>query len=252
MDVELIRPRLWLQAFDISVGKPLPLNIHELQIEGFALVTAIEPCPAISSGEGSVVTGRFVTRQVHRTIRLVVADSTGQTETIEGTAIHPFWSLDRLDWVPIGDLNEGETLSGREGPVTVLSSTLFNHPVPVYNIEVNGEHVYEVSAFELLVHNSCVVNDVLNESANAIGKITSTFKLNGDEVLLGALKWLQSGYREIGKSGSGVFLSKDGLRRFRMDPNSLLGKHPPFIPHVHFEWLDNLGQVMGNNHVPIF
>ncbi|MEQ1905300.1 MAG: hypothetical protein ABL888_14015 [Pirellulaceae bacterium] len=66
VDVELIRPRLWLQAFDIAVGKPLPLNIHELQIEGFALVTAIEPCPAISSGEGSVVTGRFVTRQVHR------------------------------------------------------------------------------------------------------------------------------------------------------------------------------------------
>ncbi|MEQ1905304.1 MAG: polymorphic toxin-type HINT domain-containing protein [Pirellulaceae bacterium] len=172
VDVELIRPRLWLQAFDISVGKPLPLNIHELQIEGFALVTAIEPCPAISSGEGSVVTGRFVTRQVHCTIRLVVANSTGHTETIEGTAIHPFWSLDRLDWVPMGDLIEGERLSSATGSAVVRSSTIANHSVPVYNVEVNGEHVYDVGEIQLLVHNMCAAKPL----TPAKHEINATYK----------------------------------------------------------------------------
>jgi hypothetical protein len=50
----------------------LPLNIAELQVAGFAQVTAIEPCPLIASGDGSVITGRFVTRQVDTIARVEI------------------------------------------------------------------------------------------------------------------------------------------------------------------------------------
>jgi hypothetical protein len=43
----------------------LPFNLPELEVSGLALVTAIDDCPPIACGEGSVVTARFVTREVH-------------------------------------------------------------------------------------------------------------------------------------------------------------------------------------------
>ncbi len=63
-------------------------------------------------------------------------------------------------------------------------------------------------------------------------------------------KFVGPGYTEIGKPGSGVFRSADGLRQFRMDSNSLMGLHRPNVPHIHFETLDSAGEVVGNNHVP--
>jgi hypothetical protein len=43
----------------------LPLNLPELDVSGLAMVTSIDDCPPIVDGEGSVVTARFVTREVH-------------------------------------------------------------------------------------------------------------------------------------------------------------------------------------------
>ena len=36
----------------------LPFNLPELEVSGLALVTAIDDCPLIADGEGSVVTAR--------------------------------------------------------------------------------------------------------------------------------------------------------------------------------------------------
>lgn len=36
----------------------------------------------------------------------------------------------------------------------VFSVTILNQPVPVYNIEVHGEHVYQVGELGLIVHNT--------------------------------------------------------------------------------------------------
>jgi hypothetical protein len=38
-----------------------------------------------------------------------------EIETLEGTPIHPIWSVDRNDWVPLGELTEGETLQAASG-----------------------------------------------------------------------------------------------------------------------------------------
>jgi hypothetical protein len=39
--------------------------------------------------------------------------------------------------------------------VVVLSVTLSRVSQPVYNMEVHGEHVYQVGELGLVVHNSC-------------------------------------------------------------------------------------------------
>ena len=65
VDAELIRPRSWILESGLCAGRMLPLNLPELEVSGLALVTAIDNCPPIAGGEGSVVTARFVTREVH-------------------------------------------------------------------------------------------------------------------------------------------------------------------------------------------
>ena len=156
VDAELIRPRTWIESVGIKEGKLLPMNIEELQVQGKALVTAIEDCPEIAMGEGSVVTGRFLTRQVDVIARVEILGADGTIETLEGTSIHPIWSLDRNAWVPLGELAEAERLQGQAGEAIVLTHFIVNRSTPVYNIEVHGEHVYEVGELRLLVHNNCV------------------------------------------------------------------------------------------------
>ena len=131
----------------------LPLNLPELEVSGLALVTAIDDCPPIADGEGSVVTARFVTREVHVVASVDVLGADGTVETITGTTIHPVWSVDRQEWVPLAELSDGETLQGLDGLAVVLSVALSRVSQPVYNIEVHGEHVYQVGELGVLVHN---------------------------------------------------------------------------------------------------
>jgi hypothetical protein len=135
----------------------LPFNLPELEVSGLALVTAIDDCPPIACGEGSVVTARFVTREVHVVASVDVLGADGTVETITGTTIHPVWSVDRQEWVPLAELADGETLQGLDELAVVLSVTHSRVTQPVYNIEVHGEHVYQVGELGLVVHNSCPV-----------------------------------------------------------------------------------------------
>jgi hypothetical protein len=40
----------------------------------------------------------------------------GTVETITGTTIHPVWSVDRQEWVPLSELAEGEDQDSAELP----------------------------------------------------------------------------------------------------------------------------------------
>ena len=169
------------------------MNMPELEVHGAAHITDIGDCPEISEGEGSVVTARYLTREVHAIARVTVARASRswidalqaewrepsgidltdlvdlsptelahfealgliELEVLEGTPIHPIWSEDLQSWVPLGELALGETLRSADGPAVVLSVTIANTSQPVYNIEVHGEHVYQAGEFGLLVHNEC-------------------------------------------------------------------------------------------------
>jgi hypothetical protein len=155
VDAEIIRPRSWILASGLCAGRMLPLNLPELEVSGLALVTAIDDCPPIADGEGSVVTARFVTREVHVVASVDVLGADGTVETITGTNIHPVWSVDRQEWVPLAELADGETLQGLDGLAVVLGVSLSRVSQPVYNIEVHGEHVYQVGELGVVVHNEC-------------------------------------------------------------------------------------------------
>jgi hypothetical protein len=100
------------------------------------------------------VTARFVTREVHRLVSVELLGAGGELETLSGTPVHPVWSLDRGDWVPLAELTEGETLQGQTGPAIVLHLSLHQAAQPVYNLEIHGEHVYQVGELGVLVHNA--------------------------------------------------------------------------------------------------
>ena len=99
---------------------------------------------------------------------------------------------------------------------------------------------------------SSVVDDVLAETAGAAKRnLTSSYTLSADEALTVGQRWVGQGYTELGKPGSGVFPSADGLRQFRMDNNSLIGNHAPGVPHVHLETYAPGARVPTvNNHIP--
>jgi hypothetical protein len=154
VDAELIRPRAWVDSYDLQPGTTLSMHIEELKIDGDAFITSIDPCPVIAGGDGSVVTARFMTRQVDELATVTILGPDGQTETLTGTTIHPIWSVDRQDWTELAELQEGETLQAANGLATVLSVVVLHQCTPVYNFEVHGEHVYQVGELGLLVHNT--------------------------------------------------------------------------------------------------
>jgi hypothetical protein len=102
-----------------------------------------------------VVTAKFLTREVNTIARVEILGVDGQIEVLEGTTIHPIWSVDRDDWIQLSELQEGERLQAANGIATVVSIAIVSTNVPVYNIEVHGEHVYQVGELGLLVHNAC-------------------------------------------------------------------------------------------------
>lgn len=92
---------------------------------------------------------------------------------------------------------------------------------------------------------------VIAETLAGKGNITSQYTLIADELLNAGMDFLGEGYKEIGKAGSGVFRSLDGLRQFRIDKNSLLGNHEPGIPHGHLEvYAPGAKKFTTNNHIP--
>ena len=86
--------------------------------------------------------------------------------------------MDRRDWVPLSELREGERLlcahpsppwgRGTEGEgahAIVLGVTLSTVCEPVYNLEIHGEHVYQVGELGVLVHNAGADNYEVGRNA---------------------------------------------------------------------------------------
>ena len=95
------------------------------------------------------------------------------------------------------------------------------------------------------------IDTVINETLSGKKNFTSSTTLSSDEALAAGLKFLGTGYKEIGKPGSGVYHSADGTKEFRIDSGSIGGAHAPGVPHVHFGVKNpTTGKYISNNHVP--
>jgi hypothetical protein len=169
---EFLRPRGWVARHGIVAGAALPMAIAELEVEGDAVVTAIGPCPQIATGDGRVVTGRFLTREAGNLVRVALENGT----EIRATDVHPVWSVDREEWVPAGELEPGEQVDTLTGPVAVREVQPLESALDVYNIEVHGEHVFRVTADGVLVHNACAWTSGNNAFAAAGIKAHEAYK----------------------------------------------------------------------------
>jgi hypothetical protein len=91
----------------------------------------------------------------------------GEEEPLGVTGTHPFWSPDREGWVCAKDLREGERLQALDGTTPrVKSLTLREEPEEVFNLEVDGDHVYRVGTQGLLVHNASLIGDYTKHNAD--------------------------------------------------------------------------------------
>ena len=132
------------------------LTLHELEAVGPAEIVEVGPCPELEPGEGRLVTGTFS----HQSGEVFDITIDGLTEPIGCTGAHPFWSEDRHEFIPARDLRLGETLRTESGTLRQITRITPRRgpPVPVFNLEVDAEHVYYVSVDGVLVHNACPLN----------------------------------------------------------------------------------------------
>jgi hypothetical protein len=150
-DVILLRPQWWIDERLDNSSQSITLTVPELGIDDKADVLGIEPCPTISAGHGSVVIGTFA-HESPATVRLFVD---GLAEPIQCTPGHPIWSEDRQAFIEAQQFVPGEHLRGRGHSLhSVTSVVRDDSSAAVYNLEIHGQHVYEVSALKLLVHNA--------------------------------------------------------------------------------------------------
>jgi hypothetical protein len=94
----------------------------------------------------------------------VVMEGEQHSLRLTGTLQHPFYSLDRADYVGMGDLRVGERLLTSDGRRAAVSARTFRpESARVFNFEVEHAHNYFVDDVHgdgvgVLVHNSCVVD----------------------------------------------------------------------------------------------
>ena len=150
VDVDLLRPMEWIERNNVTVGQRFSFELTEIEIDGYGVVRSIFDAPDVDPGLGSVITGKFVTRAASDLVRVTLVDGT----QITGTSKHPVWSPDVADWRGLGEFQPGHCMQSRDGLVTVVSVEFLPDAAPVYNFEVAGEHVYEITELGILVHNA--------------------------------------------------------------------------------------------------
>jgi hypothetical protein len=153
LKITLLRPLDWLDVYEATIGSIIELDLEELGAAGPAEVVAIEPCPEIEPGEMPLITGTFE----HLAANVVDLQVESEAEPIGTTDNHPFWSEDRQEFVAAGELKIGEFLRLADGQTTRVTSIVPRAgPEAVYNLEISGQHVYNVGDSGVLVHNTYI------------------------------------------------------------------------------------------------
>jgi hypothetical protein len=96
LSLVLLRSLEWIKTDRVEIGATLWLDLRHVGVRGEAQVTGIEPCPRIAEGPGRLVTGTFK----HKSGIVYDLVVEGEAQPIRVTGRHPFWSVDRHDWVP--------------------------------------------------------------------------------------------------------------------------------------------------------
>jgi hypothetical protein len=200
----LLRPLEWIEEELDPQTNTIDLDLAELGAEGPAKVLRIGPCPPIAAGAGHIVTATFQHEPDGELLTLTIGD-----DDIGCTANHPFWSEDRQEFVEAGQLRQGERVRTRLEQVASVVSIKPRPPTAwVYNLEVQGEHVYEVGPGGVLVHNVCRLDLVrMNRVKELADKGDRIFKLKESEK-----QFIEE-----------VFKRKNGLQVYRSNQKEFIG-----------------------------
>lgn len=167
VQIQLLRDVAWMEAQGCVVGETIFLNLPELGAEGIADVLAIESCPPLETlpADCNPSQHRLVTGTIqHESGEKLDLKLTSEPAPIGVTPSHPIWSVDQQDWISAADLKPGETVKTLTGTARVEMIREREGAEPVYNIEVDGDHVYRVGEQGLLVHDASA-RDELEEFA---------------------------------------------------------------------------------------
>jgi hypothetical protein len=150
-NVEMIRSLERLREQEAKVGKLVFLDEEKDGVGGCATVRAVRPCPPRDAWLEKMQVGEF-RPWPNRVGDLKIAS---ESEPLAVTPTHPFWSPNRNRWVPAGRLEPGDQVQTQLGPSVVEWYVMRERPeAVVYNIEVEGDHVYRVGESGVLVHNA--------------------------------------------------------------------------------------------------
>jgi hypothetical protein len=231
--ITLLRPRDWLESFEGSEsileyetqtdtgesedGICVWLDIPEMGAIGWAQLLSINDDFEIKSGNGNVVTGKFI----HTSNNVIDLKIEGQDAPIGCTDNHPFWSVDRQDYINAGELREGEKVLLYSGETKRVEQKL-PRPGPelVYNIEVFGEHVYHVTTDGILVHNAYHGNSLQSTKPNHVyvirnkttGEVHKYGISSGKILSNGKSLRAESQVKKLGKNFKSFILAKNLTR----------------------------------------
>jgi len=245
--VELLRPLAWLNYHEATLNGVIYLDLPEMGAQGFATVTEILPCPEIevdTDKHRNVITGRFIHHSSGNLINLLVE---GETEPTGVTDNHPYWSVDRQKFIEVGHLQNGEHVQTVNGLAKVASITPHHSNETVYNLEIQGEHVYRVGSLGTLVHNDCLdyAKSVLRNRPN--GTIIRMDPLSKRAYQTGTLPGYPVSGRHGMRDGWGNLLSSGDRHYFHLEKGILRDPaHPRGIPIN--DWFDEYSNL--NNMLP--
>lgn len=155
VNIETLQTCEWITEHDAIVGEtvPIPLDLLEMGLPDSltAVVEGVYPCPDVGNAPGHLVltTVNHLNSQV---FDVTVQNATGGTQTFGVTRHHKLYANGQ--WRDAADLQPGEALAGFDGSVVVLSVVRRPGVQRVYNLTVEGEHVYYVSQENVLAHNN--------------------------------------------------------------------------------------------------
>lgn len=149
--MSLARPFWWIDETPRNSDGAIWLEFEELGIANWANVLSVNECPESILGDGRLVTGTFQ----HSAANVIELTFSHSEEAIRSTSNHPFWSEDRQEFVQAGELAPGEHVRLLDGSTSSLTRAVpLEEEFPVFNLEVDGEHVYYVGLDGVLVHNA--------------------------------------------------------------------------------------------------
>ena len=158
--ISVRRPNWWIVESNANkVGNRVFLSMPEMGIEGEAVVTEITPNQLDTRLWNENRQGDYVNRPITGKFEHISSDVSNYyfeelEQPIGATSSHPFWSVDRQDWIAVGDLEIGERVKTKVGTSVLLSKDKLEGEHKVFNLEVYREHNFLVSESGVLVHNT--------------------------------------------------------------------------------------------------